>query len=489
MAEIRQGTMSNQGSPAKCREARRRRIEMRRYFISTTDTAAASGDPSTDDNRNRKEKRSESPERPSTDGGKRNRLVETSASSSTCSGELPESSSAIRSVSVAVFGSISVSGRSREMEDAISEQPGLCRPAMTCRKPVHFFGVYDGHGGAHVAKLCKERMHVFLEEELMKEEPHELDESGGPAASSSSPCTHQQQQQESRQQSAGSGAVVDNDEEDEEERRKEKWRLAMERSFEKMDEVALTACACGSIEGRCGCDRAGFSSEIVGSTAVVAVLTPNRLLVANCGDSRAVLSRAGRAIPLSSDHKPDRPDELERIEAAGGRVIFLNGARVLGILAMSRALVKFSLRSLQSSRILVAIPNGILLNQANVTRRKDMSGDKYLKPIVISQPELSFSKRTPEDECLILASDGLWDVLSNDVACDVARRCLFEGSTSSAVGLNTLPSTESPEENLSEVQLSQSRCSLAAALLTRLALGRKSSDNISVIVIDLKRTA
>ncbi|KAK9143635.1 hypothetical protein Syun_013035 [Stephania yunnanensis] len=185
MAEIWLGMMSNQGSPEKCREARRRRIEMRRYFTSsaTVTITAASGETSTEDNRNRKEKRTETPEGP-TDGGKRNRLVETSASSSTSSGELPELSSPIPStsgeapavVSVAVFGSISVSGRSREMEDAISERPGLCRPAIACRKPVHFFGVYDGHGGAHVAKLCKERMHMFLEEELMKEEPQELDE-------------------------------------------------------------------------------------------------------------------------------------------------------------------------------------------------------------------------------------------------------------------------------------------------------------------------
>lgn len=42
---------------------------------------------------------------------------------------------------------------------------------------------------------------------------------------------------------------------------------------------------------------------MVGSTAAVAILTPNRIVVANCGDSHAVLCRAGKPIPLSVDHK------------------------------------------------------------------------------------------------------------------------------------------------------------------------------------------
>lgn len=96
------------------------------------------------------------------------------------------------------------------------------------------------------------------------------------------------------------------------------------------------------------------------------------------------------------------------------------------------------------------------------------------------------TKRSPEDECLILASDGLWDVLSNDMACDVARQCLNVGSQPSSTATVVVDVGEE-EATDKEMQASQSRCSTAAALLTRLALGRKSSDNISVIVIDLKR--
>lgn len=47
-------------------------------------------------------------------------------------------------------GIMSVPGRMRQMEDAITIRTNLCRPEINGRLPVHFFGVYDGHGGPHV---------------------------------------------------------------------------------------------------------------------------------------------------------------------------------------------------------------------------------------------------------------------------------------------------------------------------------------------------
>ncbi|EXC20871.1 putative protein phosphatase 2C 75 [Morus notabilis] len=383
-------------SPEKCRERRRRRIEMRRV-------AALSAEQET----------------------KRLRAEEASTSSS-APDEVAEQLEAAREP---VFGIMSVAGRSRYMEDAVSVWTSLCLPEICRRRPVHFFAVYDGHGGPHVAELCRERMHVIVEEELVR-----LSCTRGVDASG---------------EVSGGSKEEDEDVVEEEEGL---WRRAMERSFQRMDEAAMNTCACGSAGYQCGCQP--MEVALGGSTAVVVVLTPDHIVVANCGDSRAVLSRSGRAVPLSHDHKPDRSDELERIEAAGGRVIFLNGARVEGILAMSRAI-----------------------------------GDKYLKPIVISDPEITFSKREPEDECLIIASDGLWDVLSSELACDVARECLGEGSTSatSAIDPSTIGGPPQVEEERSGA-LYPSRSTLAAALLTRLALGRKSSDNVSVIVVDLKRS-
>ncbi|OIT31616.1 putative protein phosphatase 2c 75 [Nicotiana attenuata] len=317
-----------------------------------------------------------------------------------------------------VVGVISIIGRRRAMEDKFSIRPNLCSPEINRRRPVNFFAIYDGHGGRHVAAMCSERMHVLLQEELTR-----VGESTDMSGSSSSHGSGTQQQ-----------------------RTEEAWKRALRSCFLRIDEMASTTCGdCGTVGHQCNCPRNTLG--LTGSTAVVAVLTEETIIVANCGDSRAVLSRDGKPIPLSSDHKPDRRDERARIEASGGLVVFANGARVQGILAMSRAI-----------------------------------GDKYLSPYVISEPEITFTKREAEDECLILASDGLWDVISNDMACEVASECLREEDPAEDHSFSPLV------EGDSGGAIYSSRSSSAAALLTQLAIGRNSCDNISVIVVDLKRS-
>ncbi|CAH9073198.1 unnamed protein product [Cuscuta europaea] len=216
----------------------------------------------------------------------------------------------------------------------------------------------------------------------------------------------------------------------------------MEQSFRRMDKEVI-AWNESVVRGSCRCELQSPDCDAVGSTAVVAIVTPDKIIVANCGDSRAVLCRNGKAIPLSNDQKPDRPDELNRIQEAGGRVIYWDGARVLGVLSMSRAI-----------------------------------GDNYLKPYVICEPEVTVTDRLPEDDCLILASDGLWDVVSNDIACGVARMCLNGKKRASRHGLS---------EKEIVLQNSDKVCSDASVLLTKLALARRSSDNVSVVVVDLKK--
>ncbi|KAI8477391.1 MAG: phosphatase 2C-like domain-containing protein [Monoraphidium minutum] len=111
-----------------------------------------------------------------------------------------------------------------------------------------------------------------------------------------------------------------------------------------------------------------------GCTAITAVLLGKRLLVANAGDSRAVLSRAGKAVALSVDHKPNLREERLRIEDAGGVVVWAGTWRVSGVLAVSRAF-----------------------------------GDRPLKRFVIPTPDVREEVLGARDEAVILASDGVWD--------------------------------------------------------------------------------
>lgn len=123
-----------------------------------------------------------------------------------------------------------------------------------------------------------------------------------------------------------------------------------------------------------------------GSTASTAILVGDRLLVANVGDSRAVICRGGNAIAVSRDHKPDQSDERQRIEDAGGFVMWAGTWRVGGVLAVSRAF-----------------------------------GDRLLKQYVVADPEIQEEKIDSSLEFLILASDGLWDVVTNEEAVDMIK--------------------------------------------------------------------
>jgi serine/threonine protein phosphatase PrpC len=63
----------------------------------------------------------------------------------------------------------------------------------------------------------------------------------------------------------------------------------------------------------------GLMLDSIGCTANVILFSEDwkKIYVANAGDSRCVLGRAGKAVPLSFDHKPDNDEEKRRIEAAG----------------------------------------------------------------------------------------------------------------------------------------------------------------------------
>ncbi|MED6216065.1 hypothetical protein PIB30_004095 [Stylosanthes scabra] len=125
-----------------------------------------------------------------------------------------------------------------------------------------------------------------------------------------------------------------------------------------------------------------------GSTAVTAILIDGqKLVVANVGDSRAVICENGKAKQLSVDHEPSR--EKKSIEKRGGFVSNIPGdvPRVDGQLAVARAF-----------------------------------GDKSLKMHLSSEPDVFIVHVDHHTEFLILASDGIWKVMSNQEAVDSIKQ-------------------------------------------------------------------
>jgi protein phosphatase 2C len=107
---------------------------------------------------------------------------------------------------------------------------------------------------------------------------------------------------------------------------------------------------------------------------------------------------------------------------------------------------------------------------------------------VSSEPEVTVTERTDDDECLILASDGLWDVVTNEMACGVVRACFRSNGppSPSAASADADAKNGSVIKGVSKAD-SDKACSDAAMLLAKLALARRSADNVSVVVVDLRR--
>lgn len=106
-----------------------------------------------------------------------------------------------------------------------------------------------------------------------------------------------------------------------------------------------------------------------GTTALVVLIIGNRVYIANLGDTRCVISRAGQAIRVTEDHKPINDED--RINALGGWVTGESTKRINGMLAVARAI-----------------------------------GDFYLEPFIIAEPFLEEFDLQNDDEYIILACDG-----------------------------------------------------------------------------------
>ena len=134
-----------------------------------------------------------------------------------------------------------------------------------------------------------------------------------------------------------------------------------------------------------------------GTTVMAAAVLEMRLFVAHVGDCRAILCRNGRAMDLSTDHRPTTPSERQRIESAGGYIDsegYLNGE-----LQVSRAIGDFQ-----------------------YTKLKNEDGSGFL----IAEPDLLEQKIETSDEFVVLTSDGALDVMTPGQIIRIARKSLVE---------------------------------------------------------------
>ncbi|KAH3744352.1 protein phosphatase 2C [Pelomyxa schiedti] len=125
----------------------------------------------------------------------------------------------------------------------------------------------------------------------------------------------------------------------------------------------------------------------IGSTSLTALVWRDHIFMANAGDSRAILWRKDHAIRLSRDHKPLDPEEYKRIRQLGGYVTEVG--RVNGIIAVSRSF-----------------------------------GDFFVHPLLDPEPYFTTTQFSEEDRFLLLACDGVWDVLTDEKAGTIVNLAL-----------------------------------------------------------------
>lgn len=243
-------------------------------------------------------------------------------------------------------GIIAAPGRRGNMEDSfVIIQDLRIHPLLT----VSIYGVLDGHGGDWCAIFIRER----FEDEMRKNLLDVKDGIYGVERESLNQCISK----------------------------------ALCKTFHNIDEDFF--------EERC--------LNSIGSTASIVVIVGKHIFCANVGDSRAVLSRQGTAVNLSLDHKaeskndvPSRPDEVARIEKAGGQIKL---GRVEGKLAITRAFGDFEFKN--------------ILNDKGLVERKDF---------ITSNPEIRRYDYNPfQDEFILIASDGLFDRFTSQEAVDFIR--------------------------------------------------------------------
>jgi len=257
----------------------------------------------------------------------------------------------------------------------------------------------------------------------------------------------------------------DDDEEEEEEKDNgEIIRNSLERAFLLTD-----------IQSR----MAGLTTS--GATVVCTIIIPNfdvdgnckeiEIHAANAGDARAVLSSTvarstsskiafnndttnNVAVRITQDHKSTDASEIERIKAAGGTMI---RNRVMGILAVARSLGDHGLKEFVIAKPYLSSTVVKIVSDDDVDMGwNDNNGKSDAQPVMTNNTNSSTSHPYTNGEFLIVACDGLWDVMEDDEAVDAVRAHVAKNGLASRTDV--------------------------ASILVNEALERGSTDNVTVVV-------
>jgi len=218
------------------------------------------------------------------------------------------------------------------------------------------FCVFDGHGGAECATYAKDRLPRRLLSEIRQRVPR---------APAHRPATNSHGD-------ARQPAVAD------------RLAAATSAAFRKLDGDFLrhAASAPHPVES--------------GATAVVATVWDDTLIVANVGDARAVASRNGIAVPLTTNHTAANPNEAARLHRLSDR----HGVEWRGLVEVTRALGDLD--------TCITSPDSTPPGATSPCKLAGLS----------AEPTLSTHVLGPDDEFLVLASDGVFDVMDD---ADVVR--------------------------------------------------------------------
>ncbi|KAF4525190.1 hypothetical protein B566_EDAN008295 [Ephemera danica] len=294
---------------------------------------------------------------------------------------------------------------------------------QTLSMPYTYFGLFDGHAGVGAAVAAANQLHHILHEKLMDV----LDILLPPLSDNMVPV-----------ESSAKGGVS---------------------LFFPEKEVSPDSVITGALEAAfwdmdqlIGEDKHKYRVK-GGCTALVALFIAGKVFVANAGDSRAVMCRGGQPVPLSNDFTPESERQRVRHLAAlqpellGGEYTHLDYFRRpshkdLGkrVLYRDWYMTGWGYKTVTAQDLKLPVVYGEgkrsrVLSTIGVTRGfgdhdlKALYSNIPIKPFLMCQPEVRIvrccgSSEFSDSDVIVLGTDGLWDVTSNDKVAEIVHRSL-----------------------------------------------------------------